>query len=168
MLDIDSVKCNGCGICVDVCPEQAIVIRNSLAAINHRLCIQCGACLEMCPTNAIREVIPAYIESWKGGDTMVYGYGRGFGRGMGRRGGAWLGFRGASPPLPYSGRGRGGLPRCWYPGVAMASSYPPASSFYSTRITREGEIDWLKSQAEAIKAELSQVEARMRDLETGE
>lgn len=168
MFDIDINKCNGCGICVDICPQQAIVIRKSLAAINQELCVQCGTCSEMCPVNAIREVVPFYTESWKGGETMIYGYGRGLGRGMGRRGGAGLGFRGASPPWPYFGRGRGGLPRCWYPGGAVASPYPPASSFYSTQTTREGEIDWLKSQAEALKAELSQVEARMRNLETGE
>ncbi|GAH72936.1 unnamed protein product [marine sediment metagenome] len=38
------------------------------------------------------------------------GFGRrfGFGRGMG------FGFRGSSPPWPYVGLGRGGLPRCGY------------------------------------------------------
>jgi hypothetical protein len=34
-------------------------------------------------------------------------------------------------------------------------------------MTSEQEIDWLKSQAEAIKAELNRVEAGIRDLETG-
>jgi prefoldin subunit 5 len=36
--------------------------------------------------------------------------------------------------------------------------YPP--------LTQE-EVDWLKRQAEAIKAELNQVEARIRELEAG-
>ena len=35
MFDIDSSKCNGCGNCVSVCPEQTIVIHNSLAIINQ-------------------------------------------------------------------------------------------------------------------------------------
>ena len=91
---------------------------------------------------------------------MVYG----FGRGSGRRGGAGFGFRGTSLSWPYVGRGRGGLPRCWYPGVAMASFYPPVPPVYTPQMTQEGEIDWLKSQAEAIKAELNQVEARIQDL----
>ena len=91
---------------------------------------------------------------------MVYG----FGRGPGGRGGAGLGFRGSSPPWPYVGRGRGGLPRCQYPGVASFPRYAPTSS-YTTQITREQELDVLKSQAEAIKRELDQVEARIRDLE---
>jgi hypothetical protein len=39
-------------------------------------------------------------------------YGRGFG------------FRGWSPPWPYVGRGRGGLPRCWAYGANWGASYP--------------------------------------------
>ncbi len=88
---------------------------------------------------------------------MVYG----FGRGSGGRGGAGLGFRGSSPPWPYVGRGRGGLPRCRYPGVASSTRYTTASSC----ATREQELDLLKGQAEAIKAELNRVEARICDLE---
>ena len=92
---------------------------------------------------------------------MVYG----FGRGPGGRGGAGLGFRGSSPPWPYVGRGRGGLPRCQYPGVAAFPRYRTASP-YVTQMTREQELDLLKGQAEAIKRDLDQVEARMRDLES--
>ncbi len=88
---------------------------------------------------------------------MVYG----FGRGLGGRGDAGLGFRGSSPPWPYVGRGRGGLPRCQYPGVASSPRYTTASSC----ATREQELDLLKGQTEAIKAELNRVEARICDLE---
>ena len=94
---------------------------------------------------------------------MVYGFGRGLG---GRGGGAGFGFQGASPPWPYVGRGRGGLPRCQYPGVASFPRYTPTSS-YATQMTREQELDVLKSQAEAIKAELNRVEARICDLGSG-
>ncbi|MEA3442372.1 MAG: hypothetical protein U9R04_02625 [Chloroflexota bacterium] len=49
--------------------------------------------------------------------------GRGFGRG-----GWGFGFRGSSPPWPYVGIGRGGLPRCGYflSGAAAApmTGYP--------------------------------------------
>jgi len=93
---------------------------------------------------------------------MVYG----FGRGSGGRGGAGLGFRGASPPWPYVGRGRGGLPRCQYPGVASVPHYTPVSP-HATQMTREQELDFLKGQAEAMKRELNRVEARLRDLEAG-
>ena len=164
MLKIDSTKCNGCGSCVEVCPQQAIAIHDDTAVINLRLCIQCGICLEICPAGAINEMVLVHTKSQKGGDTMVYGFGGGFGR----RGGAGLGFRGASSPWPYIGRGRGGLPRCWYPGPVIASPYLPVQPLYAPQMTQEREIDWLKSQAEAMKAELNRIEARMHDLETSE
>lgn len=172
MFDIDNKKCDGCGECVEVCRQQAISIINSLAVIDQKLCIQCGACSEICPAGAIEEIVTVYTFLRKGVDTMTYGYGggygRGFGRGMGRRGGAGFAFRGNSPSRPYYGRGRGGLPRCWYPGVAMTAPYETPASFYPSHINRADELGWLKDQAEAIKAELGRIEARMSDLETSE
>jgi hypothetical protein len=46
--------------------------------------------------------------------------------------------------------------------------YLPVQPLYAPQMTQEREIDWLKSQAEAIKAELNRIEARIHDLETGE
>ena len=160
MIYVDIEMCTGCGICKDTCPQHAIAIYDDLAMINEDLCIRCGICADICPSNAIREAVPTHAQIAKGGDSMVYGFGRGFGR----RGGVGFGFRGSSPPWPYFGRGRGGLPRCWYPGRAMASFYPPVPPAYAPQMPQEQGSDWLKSQAEAIKAELNQVEARIRDL----
>jgi len=117
---------------------------------------------------------------------MVYGYGRGLARGFGGGGGMGFGFRGSSPPWPYVGRGRGGLPRCayflsgaagtpatgayqWSPYTAdpgfgtMQNPYP----FYTEapQTTREQEIGFLSNQAEAIKEQLKQMEARIQELE---
>ncbi len=76
-----------------------------------------------------------------------------------QRGGTGLGFRGSSPPWPYVGRGRGGLPRCsYYPGGQVNTT--------AQGVTREQEINVLKSQAENIKRELDMVEFRIRELET--
>ena len=84
-----------------------------------------------------------------------------FGRnltGRSQREGMGLGFRGNSPPWPYVGRGRGGLPRCgYYPGSQ--------AGVFAQGISREQEINLLKSQAENIKKELDMVESRIRDLE---
>ena len=98
---------------------------------------------------------------------MPYGYGRGFGRG----GGMGFGFRGSSPPWPYIGRGRGGLPRCGYfygavpaPPAAWAYPPPPAVPFYP-RMTREEELAYLADEADAIKAELEDIEIRITELE---
>jgi hypothetical protein len=78
----------------------------------------------------------------------------------GQRGGAGLGFRGSSPPYPYIGRGRGGLPRCAYPG---SRANIPVNA---PDISREQEITLLKNQAENIKKELDAVESRIHNLET--
>jgi hypothetical protein len=107
-----------------------------------------------------------------GGAGLGRGGGLGIGRrggvGLGRRGGAGFGFRGSAPDWPYVGRGRGGLPRCWYPDVAMAAPYRDASSVYSSSVSQEEELSWLKSQAQAIKSELSSIESRIQDLEKSE
>jgi hypothetical protein len=42
--------------------------------------------------------------------------------------GRGFGFRGWSPPWPYVGRGRGGLPRCWAYGANWVASYADPSS----------------------------------------
>ena len=95
---------------------------------------------------------------------MVYGFGRGP---SGRRG-MGCGFRGTSPPWPYVGRGRGGLPRCSYPGLWTETPYPayggPRRESYVSPPGPEQEMELLKGQAEAMKRELDRVEARIRNL----
>jgi hypothetical protein len=107
-----------------------------------------------------------------------FGRGRGFGRGFG--GGMGFGFRGASPPWPYVGIGRGGLPRCGYffgdAGVTQPWSYQapfygqgqayPGYTPFSPQMSREDELDYLRDQAEAVKEQLEQIESRMRSLES--
>jgi hypothetical protein len=91
-----------------------------------------------------------------------YGYGRGFG------------FRGTSPPWPYVGRGRGGLPRCWYPGAyAAAPAYaPPPPPYYGgvwgapyAEMTPQQELGFLKEEASSVKAQLDEIEAKIKELE---
>ena len=86
---------------------------------------------------------------------MPNGFGRGFG------------FRGGSPPWPYTGRGRGGLPRCWYPGLYMGAPFYGEAPL-APQMTPEQELDFLRNQAQAAKEQLEQIEARMRELETKE
>jgi hypothetical protein len=83
------------------------------------------------------------------------GYGRGFG------------FRGSSPPWPYIGRGRGGLPRCWHPGLwEGASPYvTPQTTPYWPAPTREDELGALKEQADIMKQQLESIEGRIQELE---
>jgi len=108
--------------------------------------------------------------------------GCGLGRGLGFRRRMGFGFRGSSPPWPYVGLGRGGLPRCGYflsgaAGIPPAWPYqqpplyaatPPISGVppYSPQMTKEQELDFLKGEAEAIKGQLEQIETRMHELES--
>ncbi len=89
------------------------------------------------------------------------------GKATGRRyaGGSGFGFRGSSPPYPYIGRGRGGLPRCQYPGLSYHDTPFPA---YRTPMTNEQELDLLKRQAGEMKRELEKIASRIRDLEAND
>jgi ferredoxin/flavodoxin len=46
-------KCNGCGICVRVCPANNVTLIEGKPAWNHH-CEQCFACLQWCPKEAIQ------------------------------------------------------------------------------------------------------------------
>ena len=81
-----------------------------------------------------------------------------------------FGFRGASPPWPYTGRGRGGLPRCWYPAAPAYTpgfyrGYPAPPPVPYPRMTPGQERDTLKKEAEAVKRQLENVEVRVKELE---
>ena len=42
----------------------------------------------------------------------------------------------------------------------------PGVDPYATQMTREQELDFLRTQAEAMKGQLEQISARIKDLET--
>ena len=52
---IEPELCNACGDCVEVCPENALVVADGVASIAPGVidCTYCGACEEACPTGAI-------------------------------------------------------------------------------------------------------------------
>ncbi len=51
---IDEVKCNGCGACVQVCSGKAILgEKKKLHTIEQANCTKCGACLEICKFDAV-------------------------------------------------------------------------------------------------------------------
>lgn len=54
IFDVNIEKCNGCGICVDVCPENAIEIIDGKAYIDVNSCTGCSKCVVACPQDAIR------------------------------------------------------------------------------------------------------------------
>ena len=109
---------------------------------------------------------------------MTNGFGRGTVGRFGMRGGMGFGFRGSSPPWPYVGLGRGGLPRCGYfpSGITGPQSAAPYQQYTAPvsgnnplepQQSQEQEMDFLKSQSQAIKAKLEQIDARINELEKG-
>jgi aryl-alcohol dehydrogenase-like predicted oxidoreductase/ferredoxin len=48
--------CEGCGTCVEACPNGALSLRNGKACVDHNLCITCGYCVPYCPVFALRIV----------------------------------------------------------------------------------------------------------------
>lgn len=61
MLTIELDRCDGCGACVEVCPEGAIQLVGELAQINSELCTECEACVQACPSGAIKVARPVAI-----------------------------------------------------------------------------------------------------------
>jgi len=49
---VDEEKCQGCGICVNICPTGALTV-NDIAVIKAQRCTGCGACVTVCPFEAI-------------------------------------------------------------------------------------------------------------------
>ncbi|MBU3111538.1 ATP-binding protein [Clostridium lacusfryxellense] len=55
IISIDENKCNGCGLCIDACHEEAIELVNGKAKlISDEYCDGLGDCLPECPTDAIK------------------------------------------------------------------------------------------------------------------
>jgi ferredoxin len=53
-LALDTDKCTGCGICVQVCPHAVFVIQNRKAVLaGAARCMECGACALNCPEDAL-------------------------------------------------------------------------------------------------------------------
>ncbi len=54
---VDQNKCIGCGACANVCPAQAITIRNGETdreiRFTHQDCIFCATCEDVCPSEAV-------------------------------------------------------------------------------------------------------------------
>jgi Fe-S-cluster-containing hydrogenase component 2 len=53
MLVAELDRCNGCGACVESCPQGAPILKNGKAHFASSLCIGCQTCMYVCPTGAI-------------------------------------------------------------------------------------------------------------------
>jgi NAD-dependent dihydropyrimidine dehydrogenase PreA subunit len=52
---IDSVRCNGCCLCVRACNVQALAVASAerRAELKKELCLGCGACISACPQGSL-------------------------------------------------------------------------------------------------------------------
>jgi len=69
-------KCNGCGVCVDICPYEAINMINNIPVINEN-CQLCNICVSACEQKAIliekeeiREIAKVDLSKYK--DILVF------------------------------------------------------------------------------------------------
>ena len=53
-LKLDTDKCTGCRMCINVCPHAVFTHENKKAIITNKdRCMECGACSLNCPANAL-------------------------------------------------------------------------------------------------------------------
>jgi len=50
---IDPDRCIGCGLCIQVCPQQTISMQNGIAAVTGDRSLACGHCVAVCPADAV-------------------------------------------------------------------------------------------------------------------
>ncbi len=51
-ISIRSIKCDGCGSCIEICPENAISIHDP-SFVDQEKCSCCGKCVEVCDARAL-------------------------------------------------------------------------------------------------------------------
>lgn len=64
-------KCVGCGVCVDICPVEALRLSHNRdgfykPVFSNNACINCGKCQDVCPALncATRDVAPLFYYGW--------------------------------------------------------------------------------------------------------
>jgi NAD-dependent dihydropyrimidine dehydrogenase PreA subunit len=58
MIVIHTECCDGCGVCIEVCPTGALYLVDGKATVDGTLCRDCQACIAACPTEAILSAEP--------------------------------------------------------------------------------------------------------------
>ena len=56
-VEVDTARCKGCGLCVNVCPKKCLELTKALngkgyhpaALVREGDCISCAMCAQMCP-----------------------------------------------------------------------------------------------------------------------
>ncbi|MDQ7793606.1 MAG: mercury methylation ferredoxin HgcB [bacterium] len=53
-LRFDAARCDGCGLCLEVCPRQVFAREGkAIAIVDRDACMECGACARNCHRGAV-------------------------------------------------------------------------------------------------------------------
>ena len=55
MIFVNYEECTGCGVCMESCEFDAILLQNDKATIDQEKCEGCQACIEACPPRVIKK-----------------------------------------------------------------------------------------------------------------
>jgi len=55
--ETDEAECTGCGVCVEVCPVDALIMKDGTAKVDEEWCIGCGVCINKCASQASRIIV---------------------------------------------------------------------------------------------------------------
>lgn len=61
-IQININRCDLCGTCVGVCPENVITMTMYNLIIDHQECTQCNKCVWICPVQALTMIKENHIE----------------------------------------------------------------------------------------------------------
>ena len=56
MIKINQQACDGCGSCIAVCPDDAIILNTKELIILEDRCRECNKCVSVCPVGALEEI----------------------------------------------------------------------------------------------------------------
>jgi len=61
--------CDSCQRCIQICPTEAIKIKNESITIDEMTCMGCGACVPICPSNALdlQTLTNRQLQAWING-----------------------------------------------------------------------------------------------------
>jgi formate hydrogenlyase subunit 6/NADH:ubiquinone oxidoreductase subunit I len=63
--------CDFCGVCVGVCPVDAIYLGKVDLAVNHDTCINCDFCVDVCPSRALSQNAPEGAKAHRSGKSVA-------------------------------------------------------------------------------------------------